>query len=308
MRMRDPQRAEQVAELAHIGIRGLVANDAERSSFSVMTTNSLLLISGDDLTLVHEWKVGAEPAGPFDGWGNHSASADGPVALLCTPDAVRMLEPDDSVRWSFHHASWVGIGSGCAWFDANGMPFAVVAAGDGTRCKIVSLDLASGVERAAIIVEANDPAAMWPVHQPGGWVGVSETEGENASRAWWVRTSSHELEVLSAPWDDEQLNDVDDTGSMILTSALDTGRIRIRSFPSLQVVREIDVEGENFIFGACFVGSGIVARLYYRQVTVVIDEDDRIQELAVDDGGVAPSAAGTWLSVGSNTLRRWALV
>ena len=306
--MRNQPRAEQVAEFKRVHNGMVVQNEAERSSFTIGTSDSLVLVSGDDLTVIHEWQVGAEATRPINGWGIHGASVDGPVALLATPDAVRMLEPDGSVRWSFPHASWAELGAGCAWFDAAGMPFAVVAAGDGTRCRIVALDLASGVERAANTVEPNDPAGMWPVHQPGGWVGVSESEGENASRAWWVRRSNHGLDLLSAQWDDEALSDIDGAGTRILTTGLDTGRVRIRSFPSLQVIREINVESENFIFGACFVGSDIVAHLYYRDVTVAIDEEDRIHELEVDDGWLVPAAAGTWLSVSKDSLRRWSLV
>lgn len=301
-------RAEQVAELSRDGIEMVVANDAERSSFSVKTSQSLLLISGVDLSVLHRWQLGPDPTSPFDGWGTHGASVHGPVALVATPDAVQMLEPDGSLRWSFPHASWAGIGTGCAWFDAEGTPFAVVAAGDGTACTIVALDLTSGAQRAAYRLEPNDPAGMAPLHHPGSWVGIAESEGENASRAWWVRPSNHGLTVLAAPWDDEDLSDVGRAGSQILTTALDTGCLRIRSFPGLRVMREIIVGGENFVLGACFAHTMIVARLYYRGVTVAIDKENRIDELEVDDGWVLPAAAGTWLSVRKDTLRRWSLV
>jgi hypothetical protein len=302
-------RAQQVAELSHADISWVVATEAARRSFGVMTSDSFLLVSGDDLSVVHEWKVGGKPPHWMDGWGSHSARLGvSATALLSTPDAVRLLAADGTVRWSFAHASWAGIGTGCAWFDADGNPFAVVPAGEGTACRIVALDLATGAELADRRVEPNDPAGMIPLPQPMGWVGVAESEGENASRVWWVRRTGPVFDVLSAPWDDEHLSDVDASGSRILTTALDTGRIRIRSFPSLEAMRVIDVEGETFFLGACFVPSGIVAHLYDRGFTVVIDDEDRIQELEVDDGGVVPAAAGSWLSVRKDTVRRWSLV
>jgi hypothetical protein len=302
-------RAQQIAELSQAGILCVVANEADRRSFGVMTSGSFLLVSGDDLSVVHEWEVSGKPPHRLDGWGSHGARMGvSHTALLSTPDAVRLLAADGTVRWSFAHTSWAGIGTGCAWFDASGTPFAVVPAGDGTACRIVELDLATGAELAERRVEPNDPAGMTPLLQPMGWVGVAESEGENASRVWWVRGTGPALDVLSAPWDDEILNDVDASGSRILTTALDTGRIRARSFPSLEPMRVIDVEGEGFILGACFARTGIVAHLYYRGVTVAIDDEDRIQELEVDDGGVVPAAAGSWLSVRKDTVRRWSLV
>jgi hypothetical protein len=302
-------RAQQVGELSHAGISLVVANEADRRSFGVMTSDSFLLVSGDDLSVVHEWEVGGEPPHHMDGWGSHSARLGvSATALLSTPDAVRLLGPDGAVRWSFAHPSWAGIGTGCCWFDADGTPFAVVPAGDGAACEIVALDLATGAPLADRRVEPDDPAGMTPLLQPMGWVGVAESEGENASRVWWVRRTGPVFDVLSAPWDDENLSDVDASGSRILTTALDTGRIRVRSFPSLEAMHVIDVEGESFILGACFARSGIVAHLYRTGVTVAIDDEDRVQELEVDDGWVVPAAAGSWLSVRKDTVRRWSLV
>lgn len=307
--MRNPWRAELVAELKSAGVGGVVANDAERRSFTVRSGGSLLLVSGDDLGVIHHWQIRAEPPlAAFNGWGSHSSTLEGPLALLSTPDAVRLLEPDGSVRWSFTHASWVGLGIGCAWFDATGRPFAVVAAGDGTVCRIVALDLASGIELAESHVMPSDPSGMMPLHQPGGWVGIAESEGENASRVWWTRWAERDLDVLPAPWDDEHLCDMHASGARILTTALDSGRLRVRAFPSLEVIRDIDVEGEDFILSACFVHSAIAARLYYKGVTVAIDEQDRIHELEVDDGWLVPATGGSWLSARKETLRRWALV
>ena len=73
-------------------------------------------------------------------------------------------------------------------------------------------------------------------------------------------------------------------------------------------MREILVEGEHFVLGACFVRSTIVARFYYRGVTVAIDKEGRTDELDVDDGWVMAAAGGTWLSVGKDSLRRWSMV
>jgi len=306
--MRNQVRAKQVAEFRHDRIELVVANEAERGTLCVKAGDSLMLLSGDDLSLIHEWRVGAEPSLLTDGWGAHGASGAGPVALLSTPAAVRLHDSDGSIRWSFVHPSWVGIGTGCAWFGPNDQPYAVVPSGDGAVCRIVALDLATGAELADHRIEPYDPAGMTPLHQPEGWVGVAESEGENASRAWWVRPSESGIEVLSAPWDDEHLSDVDASGELILTTALYRGPVRLRSFPSLDLQREIRVKDEDFVFGACFVHPYIVAHLYNRAVTVAIDEEDRVEELEVDDGWIVPAAAGSWVSVRQDTLRLWSLV
>jgi hypothetical protein len=154
---------------------------------------------------------------------------------------------------------------------------------------------------------------MMPLHQRDGWVGVSESEGENAARAWFIRGGHSEppesrLDVRDPGWNDEQLTDVDHTGDRILTTALNAGRITVRSFPALDVLRHIDAEDEELHQGACFVGSHVLARLYRRQATVAIDAEGRLEELEVDNGWLVPGADDSWLSVTANSVRRWILV
>ena len=298
--VRDMPSVRKAAELRQGHIALVVSNDAGRRSFTVQAVGVILLVAGADLSVLHEWRIQNEA----EGWGCHSIKEDGLLAILSTPDAVRLVEPDGSIRWSFGHASWAGIGSGCAWFDEKGRPFAVVPATDGTACRVVALDGETGALLDEARVEPEDPSGMSPVHQPDGWVGVAEAEGENASRAWWIRRSNHHLDLVVATRDDEHLLDVDAAGRQIITTTLTGGIIRTRSFPELDLLREIRIPNENFILGACFVRKYIVARLYYREVTVAIDERAQIVELDVDDGWLVP-AAGSWLSVSDDAIRRW---
>jgi len=300
---------ELLAQLERSGVELAIANDAARETFSVLTADGLLLVSGRDLQVLHEWRYPTSIK-QRNGWGCHSIRSPDLLALMSTPDAVQMLEGEGSIRWSYDHASWAGIGSGCAWFDEAGRPFAVVPVGNG-ECEIVQLDSASGGVVAKNRIRLRDPAGMTPLHQGNGWIGVSESEGENAARAWWVRGNELEslhsrLEVIEADWDSEELTDVGPRGNTVLTTALLGGRLAIRSFPGLGSLRNIDIEDEEFHLGACFVGSCVVARLYRRQITVAIDFDNRLHELEVGAGWLVP-AANSWLEVTRTGLRRWAL-
>jgi hypothetical protein len=125
---------------------------------------------------------------------------------------------------------------------------------------------------------------MPPLYQNGGWVGVSESEGENAAHAWFVRPSqpharTPELQVIDAGWNDEHLTDIDQSGSRVLTTALNSGRITVRTIPTLDIVRELDMLEDELPLGACFVGSHLVTRLYHRQATIAIDSANRVHEL-----------------------------
>lgn len=62
----------------------------------------------------------------------------------------------------------------------------VVPAGSYDHCLVVCLDLDSGEPLAEAQIDAA-PAGISPVHHPDGWVGLSEGEGQDAVRAWWVR-------------------------------------------------------------------------------------------------------------------------
>lgn len=62
------------------------------------------------------------------------------------------------------------------------------------------------------------PEGIAAVHHPDGWVGLSEGEGQDAARTWWVRWASQfpgqmRIEVLDGGWDDWVLADVDASGS-----------------------------------------------------------------------------------------------
>ena len=68
-----------------------------------------------------------------------------------------------------------------------------------------------GVPEVAVRLEGapieGAPAGIEPIYHPDGWVGLSEGEGQDATRAWWVRSAGQSpgqirIEVLDAGWDD----------------------------------------------------------------------------------------------------------
>ena len=297
-----------LAELEGDGLDMVAANDARRCSFTVTAGARLLTVAGDDLSIVHEWTLGAEPRG------THASLPDRRLALVSGADRVTLLEAGGTARWSLPHMPWAGNReSGCTWFDAAGRPFAVIPSpGDG-GCLIVHLDAATGrpVAHAAI---AASPAGIEPIHQANGWVALSEGEGQDATRAWWVRAvddaGRFRLEVLDAGWDDAVLMDADRTGDRVLVGPHVAGPLTVRSFPDLRVLREVsppDPE-EAWDFTACFVREHLVARLLDGVArTVAVDRRGRVEELDVGPGWLVP-AWDSWLTVERTRLRRWTLV
>jgi len=90
--------------------------------------------------------------------------------------ALCCLTGRKKVAWRHEHEPWPRGCSGCAWFDMAGEPYAVVPdASDG--CAVRRLDLEPGEPLAAAPLMAV-PAGIHPVHQPGGWVGLSGEKGK----------------------------------------------------------------------------------------------------------------------------------
>jgi hypothetical protein len=156
------------------------------------------------------------------------------LALVSGPDSVVLLDRAGKVAWRHEHSPWPRGCSGCTWFDLAGEPYAVVPdASDG--CAVRRLDLESGESLAAAPPMAV-PAGIHPVHQPGGWVGLSGGEGQDAAWAWWVRpadraTEGAGLRVIDAGWDDWVLSDADPSGSRVIATSHDGERLLVRSFP-----------------------------------------------------------------------------
>ncbi len=138
------------------------------------------------------------------------------------PDEVRLLNRTGHILWRHQHTAWSGAyESGCAWFDRSGQPHAVIPDPAYDGCLVLRLDLDSGRPLAEAPIDAA-PAGINPIHHPNGWVGLSEGEGQDAARAWWVRSAGHppeqiRLEILSAGWDDWVLSDVDPSGKLRTT-------------------------------------------------------------------------------------------
>ena len=108
------------------------------------------------------------------------------------------------------------------------------------------------------------------------------------------------------------LFDADAAGTRILTTPHDEGAIRVRSFPELEVLREIQPPPEYaWDFYACFSGEWIVARAHDEdgedEVLVAIDPEDRIEILTRTEAPICPGPGGSWISTGSRAIERWQL-
>ena len=144
-------------------------------------------------------------------------------------------------------------------------------------------------------------------------MGLSEGEGQDATRAWWVRsvnqdTGSVSVEVLDAGWDNWVLSDIDPSGTRVVTTPHSGGPLLVRAFPSLDILRAIDPprEKDAWDFTACFAGDLLVSKLIVPQERLVaIGQDDMIHELGKrEDGWLIQAPHGTWLTVTRSSIRR----
>jgi hypothetical protein len=315
-------------------VGGVVANDSGRSSFTaVCGGNQDRLVALDpNLRELAGWRLGHELS-VLDGYGWHATSPGRGLALISGPDSVVLLDRAGKVAWRHEHVPWPRGCSGCTWFDLAGEPYAVVPdASDG--CVVRRFDLESGESLAAAPLMAV-PAGIHPVHQPGGWVGLSGGEGQDAARAWWVRpadraTEGTGLRVIDAGWDDWVLSDADPSGSRVITTSHDGERLLVRSFPrglrgrtaeemrlvrhppeftALQAVRLPD-DGCFWHEAACFAGDFIVAKLDGPAGRfVAIDRDGVIHRLDdPEDGWLVGGPDGTWFAATSAGFRRYRLL
>lgn len=302
--------AVALAELLGHAFGKVIANDAARSSFTVTAGKRLLAVDGANLSVVHAWPL--EVGAP--GW--HASLPDEGLALVSGSDRVALLEAGGSPRWSFTHAPWGGVASsgiesGCAWFDTYRRPFAVVPAPDYNGCTIVQLDISTGTPIVWVPIAAF-PAGISPVHHPDGWVGLSEGEGQDAARTWWVQVSDGEpgrLNLLDAGWDDLVLADVHPKGDRVLTTPHASGPLTVRSFPGLEVKRAVQPpsDEDTWDFEACFVRDCVVARLLNdTERAVTVDPGGHVQELDCGPGMLVP-ASDSWLTVEPTRVRRWTL-
>jgi hypothetical protein len=219
--------------LNRVGI--VVANDSGRSSFTVASGDELLALD-QDLHILNRWPLSSAERG--------ASSPGRGLALISGRNEVRLLGAAGQTIWSYPHTGWRYFESGCTWFDSAGQPHAVIPASSYDQCLVIRFDLESGVPLATTQIQAA-PAAITPVHHPDGWVGLSEGEGQDAARAWWVRSAAPaagpaQIEVIDAGWDDWVLTDVHPSGKTIITTPHGAGPLAIRSFPGLDVLVSID--------------------------------------------------------------------
>lgn len=293
--------------LDKIGI--VVANDSARSSFTAVSGEVLLALD-QDLNILGRWPLGSA------GRGWHASSPGRGLALLSGSSEVQLLGEAGSALWAYPHTPWAGdFESGCTWFDSAGQPHAVIPAPSYNGCQVVRFDLETGAPLAEVPLIQAAPAGINPIHHPDGWVGLSEGEGQDATRAWWVRSSSRPgspdgIEVISAGWDDWVLSDVHHSGRAILTTPHRSGPLTVRSFPDLEILMSVDRPSDDhwfWDFTACFIGDGLIINklLGQSERLAAIDLNGEVHDLdELDEGWLVPAAYGTWLTVGRTTIRR----
>jgi hypothetical protein len=299
---------ERVAANDAVVAYGVHETDADRSSFAVTDRDrGLYLLGADRLEILHRWQLGPEAIGA------HAVRAIDRIALISESDAVVLMDADGRPLWRHRHPAWKhgGFDTGCVWFDDDGTPFAVVPASDYKSCEIVALSARDGTPTHRMAIPTA-PAGIQALHQRGGWVGLSVGEGQDGAYAWWSRLHAGRLEVIDGGWTDEVLFDADAAGSRILTTPHATGAIKIRSFPRLEVLREIGPPpAYTWDFYACFAGAWIVARAHSDdgddEILVAIDPSDRITTLTRTDAPICPGPGGGWISTGSRGIERWQL-
>lgn len=233
---------ERIAANDAVVAYGVHETDAGRSYLAVTDRDrGLWLLGADRLEILHGWELGPEAIGA------HAVRPTDRVALISGSDAVVLMEADGRRLWRHRHPAWRqgGFETGCAWFDDEGTPFAVVPA-------------------------------------------------------------------LDYSWTDEVLFDADAAGTRILTTPHATGAIKIRSFPGLEVLREIEPPPAHaWDFYACFAGAWIVARAHNDggddEILVAIDPDDRIIILTRTEAPICPGPGGCWISTGARGIARWRL-
>lgn len=301
--------AELVGEVDLDGIVLVVANDAARSSFTVSSLGGVMAVDANVRPL-GRWKRVAP------GRGSHATAPSRGLALLSGRDAVVLVGPAGDVVWSYPHRRWADYEAGCTWFDRTGQPYAVVPGDSSDRCVVVRFDIESGRPLAGVPIRADEPAGISPIHHRDGWVGLSEGEGQDAARAWWVRSTGQRdgvdgLEVLDAGWDDWVLCDVDRSGSKIITVPHGCpGPLVVRSFPDLQAVRAVESPDDEHGWDhtACFAGEMIVSRLYGTHDRIVaVDPAGTVHDLHLGGDDLIPAAADSWLTVTRTSIRRYKL-
>lgn len=296
----------QVLAEATLGEISLVtANDSARVSFTLLSGDRLLALDAE-LNVLAEWPAGSPHRA------SHATAPDRGLALISGPDEVRLLDRAGRVLWQHAHDPWSGdFESGCAWFDHAGDPYAVVLPPEDCYdgCLVRRFDLASGQVLAEAPIKAA-PAVIQPVHHPDGWVGLTEGEGQDAAKAWWVRSrpGTPEFDLLDAGWDEWVLADADRAGTRILTLPHGAGPLLVRSFPALDIIQSFDPpEDYRWDFSACFAGDLIIATTTGRKAAdrlVAIDGSRTLHDLGESGGWLVPAADSTWLTVTPATIRR----
>jgi len=303
-------RLERIAVNEAVVAYGVRETDEDRSCLAATDRDhGLHLLGTDRLDVLHRWRLGAEAIG------SHAVRVTDRVALISMSAAVVLLDADGRPVWRHRHPAWKqgDFEAGCAWFDDEGTPFAVVPASGYSGCEVVALSARDGspTSRASI---STAPAGIHGLHQRGGWTGLSVGEGQDGAYAWWARLRAGQLELIAGGWTDEVLFDSDPAGTRIITTPHATGAdaIKVRSFPHLEVLREIEpAPGYRWDFYACFIGAWIVGRAHNADdddaVLVAIDPDDRISMLARTEDPIGPGPAGSWITTGSDSIARWQL-
>jgi len=298
--------------LAKVGI--VVANDSARSSFTAVSGQDLLALD-HSLNIIGRWPLGSA------GRGWHASSPGRGLALISGPSEILLLGEKGQILWTYPHAPWAGdFESGCTWFDSEGQPHAVIPEPSYQGCLVVRFDLDTGVPLAEMPILQAAPAGISPIYHPDGWVGLSEGEGQDATRAWWVGSASRPgssagIEVIDAGWDDWVLSDVHHSGRTILTTPHRGGPLTVRSFPELEILLSVDPPNTDdhsfWDFTACFVGDGVIIDklIGHEERLAAIDLNGEVHDLNdPDEGWLVPAADGTWLTVGRTSIRHCKLV
>ncbi|MDO5286943.1 MAG: hypothetical protein Q4G45_09025 [Actinomycetia bacterium] len=283
-------------------VRSIRPFDRDAGRTMVHAGNQLLLLDSNPHILA-SWPL------PDDVVGIADADPMTDTVIFGHSAAVVLQQHGEEV-WRLPHAEWGGdFESAGAWL-RSGHAWTIVPDDLHEKCELVRLRPLTGEVTGVAEIDAA-PSGIELVPFPDGWLGIGLGEGQDAARAWFLKTDEDELTLREAPWDDRILSDVHASGRWIVTTPqTGDGPIQVLSWPDLEPVWEITVPAipeSCWLESAVFVGDDLVAAFVpgdrEEGECLRIPPHDPITKVA---GEIWPAPGGTdyWLEYDGTRLTR----
>lgn len=235
-------------------VRSIRSFDRDAGRTIVHAGDEIVLLD-DELNVLGDWPLPPGVVGIAD--------AD-PITdtIIFDHDASIVLQVHGEERWRLPHTGWGGDFEGAGAWLRHGHAFAIIPDDQHEACELVRLNVADGTITGLAVLDAA-PSGIELVPYPDGWLGIGLGEGQDAARAWFLKTDAEELTLQEAPWDDRILTDVHSSGRWILTTPqTGPGPLQVLSWPELEPVWDVQVppiDDSYWLESAVFVGDDLVA-------------------------------------------------